>query len=146
MSTVPEQLELDLGDSASDLLKHVVNGALGGTSQIVTTSVTIPISNYSIGPKIQWNQTYSIIDSAVSNTVVLSEKGIEVKEGGDIKVSGKSLFEVIEKIEERLGILYPNPELETRWEQLKELRKQYQELEKYLLEKEKMWTILKESP
>jgi hypothetical protein len=67
-----------------------------------------------------------------------------MKEGADITVGGKSLTKAIEKIEERLGILHPNPALEERWDQLKELRKQYVEMEKDLLEKEKMWKILKE--
>jgi hypothetical protein len=42
-----------------------------------------------------------------------------------------------------LGILRPNEELESRWDQLKELRKQYVALEKDLIEKEKMWELLK---
>jgi hypothetical protein len=53
------------------------------------------------------------------------------------------LSDAIEKIEERLGILNPNPALEDRWDKLKELRKQYMELEKDLLEKEKIMEILK---
>jgi hypothetical protein len=67
-----------------------------------------------------------------------------MQEGADIVIGGKSLTDAIEKIEERLGILRPNSELEERWEQLKELRKQYIEMEQDLLEKEKMWKILKE--
>jgi len=58
---------------------------------------------------------------------------------------GKSLTQAIEKIEERLAILKPNTELESRWEQLKELRNLYVELERDLLEKEKIMKILKES-
>jgi hypothetical protein len=65
-------------------------------------------------------------------------------ENADIKFGGKSLIETIAKIEDRLGILQPNPELESRWELLKELRRQYEELEKDLLEKEKIMKILKE--
>jgi hypothetical protein len=64
--------------------------------------------------------------------------------GTDITIKGRKLSEAIEAIEERLGILNPNPELEDRWDQLKELRKQYIELEKDLLEKEKLMKILKE--
>jgi hypothetical protein len=48
-------------------------------------------------------------------------------------------------MEERLAILRPNPTLEDRWEQLKELRRQYVEMEKDLLEKEKLMKILKET-
>lgn len=62
---------------------------------------------------------------------------------GDVTIKGKSITEVFDKIEERLAILHPNPELEDRWEELKELGKRYKELEKEIIEKEKMWDILK---
>jgi hypothetical protein len=62
---------------------------------------------------------------------------------GEITVKGKKLSEMFEKIEERLAILHPNPELEDRWDELKELSKRYKELEQEIIEKEKMWAILK---
>ena len=62
---------------------------------------------------------------------------------GEVTIKGKSLSEMFEKIEERLAILHPNPELEDKWDELKELGKRYKELEQELLEKEKVWTILK---
>ena len=61
---------------------------------------------------------------------------------GDLKVKGKSLTEAIERIEERLAILHPNKDLEERWEELKELGKRYQELERDIMEKEKIWEKL----
>jgi hypothetical protein len=95
---------------------------------------------------ISWNQNYSTTANRSNTTanVNIDTDGISIKEGGDIKIAGKSLSDAIDKIEERLGILNPNPELEDRWDQLKELRKQYIELEKDLLEKEKLMKILKE--
>lgn len=63
---------------------------------------------------------------------------------GDIKLKGESLSDMLSAINDRLAILKPNPDLETRWEQLKELGKQYRELEKELLDKEKMWDKLKQ--
>jgi hypothetical protein len=71
--------------------------------------------------------------------------GLTLKEGCDIKIGGRSLTEAIDKIEQRLAILKPNPDLESRWEQLQNLREQYVELERDLLEKEKIMKILKES-
>ena len=62
---------------------------------------------------------------------------------GDIKVKGKSINESLERIEERLAILRPNEELEEKWEQLRGLRKMYMELEAEIIEKEKIWKILK---
>lgn len=62
---------------------------------------------------------------------------------GDLKVQGKSIADSLDKIEERLAILRPNEELEEKWENLRGLRKMYMELEAEIIEKEKMWAILK---
>ena len=62
---------------------------------------------------------------------------------GDVKIKGKSLSETLDRLEERLAILCPNESLEEKWEQLKDLRRQYREMEKDILEKEKIWEILK---
>ena len=62
---------------------------------------------------------------------------------GDLKLQGKSLKDSLDKIEERLAILRPNDELEEKWENLRGLRKMYMELEAEIIEKEKMWAILK---
>ena len=123
---------------------------VGGSNGIDT--ITLDPLIYSSGASITspssitWSQDYSTNSTWTNSTanVNITADGISIKEGGDIKISGKSLSEAIEKIEERLGILNPNPELEDRWDQLKELRKQYIELEKDLLEKEKLMKILKE--
>ena len=62
---------------------------------------------------------------------------------GDLKLQGKSLKDSLDKIEERLAILHPNEELEEKWDQLRGLRQMYMELEAEIIEKEKMWSILK---
>ena len=62
---------------------------------------------------------------------------------GNVTIKGKNLTEMFEKIEERLAILHPNPELEDKWDELKELGKRYKELEAEIIEKEKVWAILK---
>ena len=108
----------------------------------MSSSVTVPNGGYTLASGASTVTSWSSYnyDPGVS----ITQDGITMKEGNDIKIGGKSLTEAIDKIEERLGILHPNPELEDRWEQLKALRKQYNDLEKELLEKEKMWKILKE--
>ena len=108
------------------------------------STITIPNGGYISGTgasATSWTQ--SAYYPTTSN-VHIDADGLTMKEGADIKIGGKSLTDAIEKIEERLGILNPNPELEDRWEQLKALRQQYIDLEKDLLEKEKLMKILKE--
>jgi hypothetical protein len=62
---------------------------------------------------------------------------------GNVKIKGKDLADMFEKIEERLAILHPNPELEEKWDNLRALRNSYMELEAEIKEKEKVWGILK---
>lgn len=62
---------------------------------------------------------------------------------GEVTIKGKKLTETLDKIEERLAILHPNPELEDKWDELKELGKRYKELEQEIIEKERVWGILK---
>lgn len=62
---------------------------------------------------------------------------------GEVTIKGKSLTDMLDKIEERLAILHPNPELEDKWDELKELGKRYKELEQEIIEKERVWAILK---
>jgi hypothetical protein len=120
-------------------------------------TISIDPSNYSTGSitsastmGYNWNsisssQYTTVTGSSSYNSVVnIDTNGITMQEGADITIKGRKLSEVIDKLEERLGILHPNPELEDRWDELKELRRKYNELEKDLLEKEKMWKILKE--
>ena len=61
---------------------------------------------------------------------------------GEVTIKGKSLTDMLDKIEERLAILHPNEKLEDKWDELKELGKRYKELEAEIIEKERMWAIL----
>lgn len=119
-------------------------GATGSSYYTITSggasTVTLPSSTYS------WSQDYNIsgYTSGYGN-VNITTSGIEMPSESDIKIGDKSIKAAIEKIEERLAILHPNPELEEKWENLKGLRKAYMELEAEIKEKEKMWEILKKS-
>lgn len=62
---------------------------------------------------------------------------------GELTVQGVKLSDRLDKIEERLGILRPNEELEEKWDNLRALRNAYMELEAEIKEKESMWAILK---
>ena len=108
-----------------------INSTSGTTYQWATTNNTNP-----------WAQTITIADDTYSNKSTLQVNGNANFEG-DVKIKGKSLIESLEKIEEKLAILRPNTELESKWDELRELRKKYVELEKEIIEKEKIWDILK---
>ena len=108
------------------------------SSMFTTGSITAPYTYTTSG-------TSGYTFSSNPSKVHIDADGLTIKEGADIVVGGKSLTKAIEQIEERLGILHPNPALEDRWDKLKELRNLYVELERDLLEKEKIMKILKES-
>jgi len=137
------------GTDTIDLGDYNLNNSNFGTITIDTSNLGYNgtyIGTGASGTSYSWVQPYTnySITESTNPSVHINTDGISMPKGTDIKVGGKSLIESIEKIEERLGILNPNPELEERWEQLKELRKQYIDLEKDLLEKEKLMKILKE--
>lgn len=69
--------------------------------------------------------------------------GLQLSEGADIKIGDVSLINTLNTINHRLAILQVNPELEAKWEELKELGDRYRELEKEIQDKEKVWNILK---
>jgi hypothetical protein len=64
-------------------------------------------------------------------------------EDADIKINDKSMVSWMEKVEERLNILTPNPELEKDWDDLHRLGNRYRALERKCKEKAQMWEALK---
>jgi hypothetical protein len=67
-------------------------------------------------------------------------------EDADLLINDKSLKTWMEKVEERLNILTPNPELEKEWDDLRRLGERYRKLEKKCKEKADMWKRLKSMP
>lgn len=62
---------------------------------------------------------------------------------GEVTIKGVKLDDRLTAIEERLGILRPNNDLEGKWEKLKALGEEYRKLEQEILEGEKIWATLK---
>jgi hypothetical protein len=112
---------------------------------VIGPPVTITTSNNTSSGSLYWGingTSNTIIADPSLKGATLSVKG-DADFEGNVTLKGKSLIEMFEKIEERLAILHTNPKLEDRWDELKELGKRYKELEQELLEKEKVWNILK---
>ena len=107
-----------------------LNGTSGGSGQVYTTNGTNP----------GWGNI-TLAEPALNGATLKVNGNADFE--GEVTIKGKSLSEMLEKIEERLAILHPNPELEDRWDELKELGKRYKELEAEIIEKEKVWSILK---
>ena len=120
-------------------------GALGAantvwTSPSYTGGTTIWGNSAGLGNLTTGGYTYSSGYNTAPNTLKVSGDA-EIE--GELKIKGVSLSSRLDKIEERLGILRPNADLEQKWDELKSLGDRYRELEKDILEKEKIWDLLK---
>ena len=67
-------------------------------------------------------------------------------DNADLVVNGKSMSAWMARVEERLNILTPNPELEKEWDDLRRLGERYRKLEKKCKEKAETWNKLKAMP
>ena len=116
----------------------------------ISTNTNTISGGYTIGatgtsPNTVWTGgSYRLNDPAA----VFSANGrMELKgDGADIDINGKSLKNWMEKVEERLNILTPNPELEKEWDELRRLGERYRKLEKKCKEKAEVWNKLKSMP
>jgi hypothetical protein len=88
--------------------------------------------------------------STGSNTITLDHSwnkpaSAKIKLDGpeaDIEVNGESLMTMLRNIEQRLNILKPNPDLESEWNELRELGDQYRALEDKIQAKMKTWDAI----
>lgn len=107
-----------------------------GTIDLTTIgNLTITPNNYSTGSL--WGGLYNHSDGKQLH--VSGDAEIQ----GNLTVNGVDVSQALAQINQRLAILKPNKELESRWERLKALADEYRTLEKEILEQEKIYDILK---
>jgi hypothetical protein len=129
---LPKNLSVDSDWSTIDL-----SSAEYTLDSNMTTPYTINTSTINTSP---WK---NVSGTSSTGTVSISENGIEMQPGADIVIGGQSLTKTLAAINERLAILQPNTQLESEWKELKELGERYREMEQDLLEKARVWGILK---
>lgn len=116
------------------------NDDLGTLLEIMNTTLSDPYTGFG---------NISISSSALDPSPYIFDtdsnipNGLHLTEGADITIGNISLMNTLNTINSRLAILQVNPELEEKWEELKEIGERYRELEKEILDKEKVWNILK---
>jgi D-mannonate dehydratase len=131
-----------LDDFMSIDLDNTMNYSIVPSSSASTDTITIDTGSYNWNPINNWNITNPAV--TVHNSTTSFDCDVKISESRDLHIGDRSLKEFMERVEERLNILRPNQELEGRWNELAELGKRYRELEAVILEKEKMWNILKD--
>jgi len=131
------------------------------TSALDNMSITSPYTvTGAIGASISPSLTLGNL--AMSNTVWTSARtatgapwatynptGAKIQlngENADVEVNGWSLVDAVKRIEERLGLFQPNPELEKEWEDLRELGEQYRKLEQHIRDKQATFDRIKAMP
>ncbi len=109
-----------------------------------TTTANISIAHSSTGYAISngWSNLASTAHTDIQSK--LRVQG-DAEFNGDVRIQGRSVLETLERVEERLAILVPNVRMEKDWEELQRLREQYIELERKLLEQQRVFDILKKS-
>ena len=104
------------------------------------------VSGSNVSPTIWTTNTtagqYSFTGQNIQPNNTVHIKG----EDADLLINEKSLKTWMEKVEDRLNILTPNPELEKEWNELRRLGERYRKLEKKCQEKANMWNKLKAMP
>jgi hypothetical protein len=117
------------------------------SSGTTTTGTGIFVSPSSTGTPV-WTTT-------ASNPYTVMGAGQNIQPGGKIVIQGedadlvigkKSMRDWMEKVEEKLNILTPNPEMEKEWDDLRKLGERYRKLEEKCREKSDMWNRLKAMP
>jgi len=124
---------------------------LGGTSATGGVTLTSPYT-FTTGPGISGagfcNNSYTI-SSVGSPWTVQSTASAKIQldgEDADVEINGWSLVAAVKRIEQRLSLFQPNPELEQDWEKLRTLGEQYRKLEQHIQDKQATWDRIKAMP
>jgi hypothetical protein len=122
-------LDLDLDTYKAYSPSNSTVSITSGTS--ATTAGTFTLNSTSLNST--WDTSYN--DCITIGGQNLTESKLKVLDG---------LQDWQEEVNKKLAILQPNSELEEQWTELKEIRERYVKLEKELIEKNKVWDILKD--
>ena len=120
----------------------------GGTGSTASNTFTIGAAGSHANTVWTTNTTGIGANWADITSTNIGQSGTITLKGdnADIDINGKSMTAWMEKVEERLNILTPNPELEKEWDELRRLGERYRKLEKKCKEKANMWNKLKSMP
>jgi len=91
-----------------------------------------------------WNP--GVVGATMPNAMSVNPSGrVDLKgDNADITINGVSLNATLKLIQDRLGLLVPNPELEGQFDELRALSEQYRKLEAECREKMRVWNTLKD--
>jgi len=114
--------------SITSLDANLTIGSASSTSYTLASPWITSGTDYTIGR--------SALTASPSGKISLQGKD------ADIEINGESLVAMLKRIEERINLLTVNHELESEWEELRELGNQYRELEQRIKDKMETWAKL----
>ena len=118
----------------------------GAVPNVNVGSVTQPYAT-GVGAPVWTTTTNNTGGYTFSNQNIQPSNTIQIKgKDADLVIGDKSMKTWMEKVEERLNILTPNPEMEQDWDDLRKLGERYRKLEKKCKEKSDTWNKLKAMP
>ena len=129
---------IDLGNL--DLSGMAITG--GGTGAAGFVNTTIGTSVYSNTAPNSYIYGNGIDTGVIRPGGTLTLDG----EDADIKINGESVMETLRWMKERLAWLDVRSDLESEWQELKELGDQYRALVANIEDKVRMWDTLKKMP
>jgi hypothetical protein len=142
--TVGETLHSTYGTVPNVTVGSGVTSTTGTATGIWTT--TSPGTSIGVGSPGMWT-TSPIYTTGTGGGGTLQSGKVHIQgENADLVIGDKSMKAWMEKVEERLNILTPNPELEKEWDDLRKLGERYRKLEKKCQEKALVWKKLKSMP
>ena len=136
---------IDLGEYGATGSSYVISGSSGVdtitidsstmNSMYSSGSITLPTTTignlnggYYVSTGTGSNYTWS--NATTTPKVNITGDGIDMQSGTDIKIDGKSLKNFMDKMEERLAILIPDPAKLEKFEALKKAYEHYKLMEK----------------
>ena len=149
-----------LGIKPIEPLTYSSGTSHSGYGAVPNVTVGSGITGTAISPNSVWTSTGTGPSGMWTNTTgtgytIGHPTATQIGQGGKVHIQGenadlvigdKSMKTWMEKIEERLNILTPNPEMEKDWDDLRKLGERYRKLEKKCKEKSDMWNKLKAMP
>ena len=101
-----------------------------GSITLPTTTIGNLNGGYYINGAVGSGTSYNWSNATTTPKVNITGDGIDMQSGTDIKIDGKSLKNFMDKMEERLAILVPDPAKLEKFEALKKAYEHYKLMEK----------------
>lgn len=141
-----DQHQLDLNLTGGSMDYTYSSGLDVGAADTVYTIGNL--DSVDLSTSIDWGTLGSNITLGplMSDTINPSSKITLTGDDADIEINGESVMGVLKEIRDRLGIIQVSEAMEAEWDELKQLREQYEAKLAECREKSEAWSALKQMP